>query len=210
MNTQQAYDKWSDIYDSNINKTRDLEGKVIRAVLSEIPFKRCLELGCGTGKNTEWLITKADEVISVDLSEAMLGKAKQKLKTEKISFHQADITGDWRFIKGKVDLVTFSLMLEHIENLDEVFSKASHSLDAGCYLYIGELHPFKQYSGSKARFETEDGTQDVPCFNHHVSDFVRAAAKNGLTIADLNEHFDEGDRTSIPRILSILFRKTNG
>jgi hypothetical protein len=35
MNTQQAYDIWSEIYDTNINKTRDLEAIAIREVLSD-------------------------------------------------------------------------------------------------------------------------------------------------------------------------------
>ena len=28
-----------------------------------------LELGCGSGKNTEWLITKADKLVGLDFSE---------------------------------------------------------------------------------------------------------------------------------------------
>lgn len=210
MNTQKAYDIWSDTYDTNINKTRDLEGKAIKQMLAEISFKRCVEIGCGTGKNTKWLCTQADLVTSVDLSESMLLKAKEKIKSDRVGFHQADIIHSWDFINSTVDLITFSLVLEHIENLDEVFRKASASLVVGGYVYLGELHPFKQYSGSKARFETENGVQVVPCFNHNVSDFVLAANKNGLTIIGLNEYFDEDDRATIPRILTLLLRKIDG
>ncbi|MGB4399295.1 MAG: hypothetical protein WBJ10_07995, partial [Daejeonella sp.] len=95
-------------------------------------------------------------------------------------------------------------------NLVEVFRKASASLVVGGYVYLGELHPFKQYSGSKARFDTENGVQAVPCFIHHVSDFVLAAKNNVLTIIGLNEYFDEDDRATIPRILTLLFRKIDG
>ncbi len=45
-------------------------------------------------------------------------------------------------------------------------------------MYIGELHPFKQYAGSKARFNTEAGEQVVNCYNHHITDFTDAAIQN--------------------------------
>jgi ubiquinone/menaquinone biosynthesis C-methylase UbiE len=207
MNTEQAYNNWASQYDTNVNKTRDLEGIVLRNTLSAIHFETCLEIGCGTGKNTAWFIEKATQVTSVDFSEEMLAKAKTKVTSNKVQFVQADITTDWTFKNQLYDLVSFSLILEHIENLDPVFKQVAQSLKPGGHVYIGELHPFKQYAGSKARFETENGVQVVDCFTHHVSDFVQSAQKNGLTLVDINEHFDEENRNEIPRILTILLRK---
>jgi len=157
MNVKQAYNIWADQYDTNQNKTRDLEAFSLRNTLKNIAFDTCLEIGCGTGKNTEWLAKKAKRVTSVDLSEEMLAKAKAKIKSGNVEFQQADITGDWTFVQSSYDLITFSLVLEHIENLEDIFRKASQVISPGGYVYIGELHPFKQYSGSKARFETEEG-----------------------------------------------------
>ena len=207
MNTKQAYNIWSKQYDSNINKTRDLEAIVLRKVLENIHFNSCLEIGCGTGKNTEWLITKAKQITAVDLSEEMLAKAKEKISSEIVQFIQADITFDWTFSKKQYDLVTFSLVLEHIQNLDHVFHEVSKSLTKEGIVYIGELHPFKQYEGSKARFETEEGVQVVECFNHNISDFIDSAKKNNLELIKIDEYFDGNDRTTIPRILTLLFQK---
>jgi ubiquinone/menaquinone biosynthesis C-methylase UbiE len=207
MNVQQAYDQWSQQYDINENKTRDLEAKALREVLSTITFQNCLEVGCGTGKNTQWLITKAKQITAVDLSAEMLQKAKKKIANDDVSFIQADITKEWNFTTQQYDLVRFSLVLEHIENLEEVFRKAWDKLNSGGYVYVGELHPFKQYSGSKARFETEEGLQVVTCFNHHVSDFTQAAKNFGFNVINLQEYFDDSDRTNIPRLLTILFQK---
>ena len=103
--------------------------------------------------------------------------------------------------------MTFSLVLEHIEDLAPVFKKAFSVLLPGGYAYVGELHPFKQYTGTKARFDTADGRQIVDCYNHHVSDFTMAATAAGFTILTLNEHFDTADRNEIPRIITILLRK---
>lgn len=206
MNVKEAYNNWAAQYDTNLNKTRDLEARSLRSMLADMAFDSCLEIGCGTGKNTVWLIEKATQVTAVDLSEEMLAKARQKISSSKVNFIQADITKPWHFIHSSYDLVTFSLVLEHIENLDAVFEKTAAALHSGGHLYIGELHPFKQYTGSKARFETEQGVQVVTCYNHHVSEFVQSARQHGLMLEDIKEFFDE-DQTEIPRILSLIMKK---
>jgi hypothetical protein len=87
------------------------------------------------------------------------------------------------------------------------FKKLAKVTATGSQVYIGELHPFKQYAGSKARFETETGTQILTCFNHHVTDFLQAATASGFQLIQLEEQFDEGDRSQLPRILNLLFEK---
>lgn len=207
MNIQQAYNNWASQYDTNNNRTRDLEGKALRATLASIPFETCLEIGAGTGKNTEWLVRRVMHLTAVDLSEEMLKRAKRKVHSNKVEFIQADITKGWSFIQQQYDLVSFSLVLEHIENLAHIFKEAAEVLKPGGYVYIGELHPFKQYTGTKARFDTEEGRQEVECYTHHISDFVQLAKQHSLKLVDVNEFFDENDRTSIPRILTILLQK---
>ncbi|MBK8608768.1 MAG: class I SAM-dependent methyltransferase [Chitinophagaceae bacterium] len=207
MNIRDAYDIWSSQYDTNKNPTRDLEAKALQQTLNSLKFDHCLEIGCGTGKNTAWLQNRASRITAVDFSAAMLARAKEKTDPEKVNFVQADINEDWHFADEKYDLVSFSLVLEHIENLEPIFQKASAALIPGGYVYMGELHPFKQYTGTKARFENEAGRQVPTCFNHHISDFVLPAIRNGLNLVTLSEYFDDDDRNSIPRILAILFRK---
>ncbi len=207
MNIKESYNLWADQYDDNVNKTRDLEALSLRESLSEIEFESCLEIGCGTGKNTRWLVNKATHITAVDLSEEMLAKAKEKIKSSKVNFQLADITKDWKFLERKYDLITFSLVLEHIENLEEVFNKASMAIKPNGFMYVGELHPFKQYSGTKARFETTEGMQVVTCFNHHISEFTNAAKNNGFEVVQLKEYFDGNNYSTVPRILALLFQK---
>ncbi len=207
MNIRTAYNAWSQQYDTNANRTRDMEAKVLREVLKDVAFGRVLEIGCGTGKNTEWLVERAEHITAIDLSEGMLAKARAKVGSAKVRFVQADILQPWTFREGSYDLVTFSLVLEHVEHLEPMLKEAATSLSSGGHVYIGELHPFKQYAGTKARFETEQGTHVVTCFDHHISEFLQAARSNGLELVHLREHFDADDATSPPRILSLLLRK---
>jgi ubiquinone/menaquinone biosynthesis C-methylase UbiE len=207
MNIKEAYQEWSEQYDTNENRTRDLEALALRSVLSTINFQKVLEFGCGTGKNTVWFEQKAQKVIAADFSEAMMAKAAQKIVTSNVEFILSDINKPWDFTTDKFDLVSFSLILEHVESIDEIFNKTNKVIQPGGFLYIGEFHPFKQYAGSKARYNTPEGEQEVTCYTHNVSDFIHAANKYGFSLIDLEEWFDDNDRNQVPRILSLLFKK---
>lgn len=207
MSTQELYDQWSATYDAVENKTRDLEKHAAQYVLNNISFDSVIELGCGTGKNTEWLAERTTHVTAIDLSEEMMAKAKEKIQLPNVVFQQADITQPWTFTDRKADLITCSLILEHIEDLASLFEQVSNHLKENGHFYICELHPFKQYSGSKARFETAGGTQVLPCYIHNITDYTEAAEANGFTLMHLQEWFDDNNRNNIPRLISFLFKK---
>jgi ubiquinone/menaquinone biosynthesis C-methylase UbiE len=199
------YNAWAGTYDQVVNKTRDLEGLALRTVLSDFHFDSILEAGCGTGKNTSFLAKHAGEILSVDFSHEMLTKARQKNSDANVKFLQCDLNQPWPFPKNAYDLVSFSLVLEHFHSLSHVFQEAFNGLRPGGKLYIGELHPFKQYAGSKARFETATGEVKVlDCFTHHIADYFDAANSVGFQFDQLKEWFDT-DRYEIPRVLTIVF-----
>ena len=207
MSTQKLYDQWSATYDTIENKTRDLEKHACETVIGELDFTRVLELGAGTGKNTAWLAERADRVLSVDFSEDMQAIARAKVTNSNVEFRLGDVREKWGFGDFGADLITCSLILEHVEDLGFVFQKASATLMSGGRFYICELHPFKQYEGSKARFETADGTQVTECFQHDVSDYTTAALVTGFAIERMDEWFDDDERANTPRLISFVFAK---
>ncbi len=206
MSIEKAYDSWSSQYDTNQNKTRDLDKKVTREVLDNVKFNTVLELGCGTGKNTHWLQSKAEHILGVDFSEEMLNIAREKIKTKNTILLKADITTNWDWASDNFDLVTCNLILEHIENINFIFAQAYSKLKPGGYFFISELHPFKQYTGSKARFDSGDGMVELKTFTHHISEFLESANSAGFQLEKLNEWFDE-EGNPTPRILSLLLKK---
>ena len=206
VNNQQAYNAWSETYDTVQNKTRDLEAIALRESVAVSKPLDILEIGCGTGKNTEWLLTKAKHLVAADFSTEMLAKAKEKIAANNVEFKQFDLRNEWAFGERQFDLITCSLALEHIENIDFVFRQASGVLRKDGLFYIGELHPFKQYQGSKARFDTESGVFELECFVHHVSEFFEAAKNNNFACVELKEWFDDGDKTTVPRLLTMIYK----
>ena len=211
MSTQQMYDQWSATYDEVENPTRDLEKRACEKTLESFAFNAVIELGSGTGKNTEWLSSRAAKVTCVDLSPDMQSIARTKIGRENVQFVLGDIRADWSFLEATADLITCSLILEHVENLDHVFGEAYAHLNASGHFYVCELHPFKQYSGSKARFEADGELHVLDCYLHHITDYTDAASKARFAVERMDEWFDGDDRNSIPRLISFLFRlEANG
>jgi ubiquinone/menaquinone biosynthesis C-methylase UbiE len=207
MDIQNAYNQWSGTYDSDENLTRDLDQRVTMDLLGNLHFDSILELGCGTGKNSGFLAKLASVVHAVDFSEGMIQKAKEKVQAENVHFSMMDITQRWDFGDQYFDLVVCNLVLEHIEELQFVFSEAARVLQSNGYFFINELHPFRQYDGKKARFTRNEATVEVDAFVHHVSDFFGAAIENGLALIKLNEYWHEADENKLPRILSLMFER---
>ena len=115
------YDAWAHKYDIDANPTRDLDKIVTIESLSKIDFSNVLEIGCGTGKNTEWLVTRANRLVGLDFSKNMLALALEKINSDKVDFIDANINHEWPVNDNSFDLATVNLTLEHIEKLDHIF-----------------------------------------------------------------------------------------
>jgi len=205
-----AYDDWSSSYDRDPNRTRDLDAEVVRRVLAGRRLGRVVEAGCGTGKNTGFFATIAEDVQALDASAGMLAQARAKLGAANVAFVPADLRRQWPVATGSADLVAFDLVLEHVEDLRPLFAEAARVLRPGGELFLCELHPFRQYEGKHAHFQRGDVVIAVPCFTHHVSDFTAAAAGACLRLVDLQEWWHAADNGKAPRLLSLRFARHDG
>jgi malonyl-CoA O-methyltransferase len=208
MSIQNAYNDWSASYDTDENLTRDLDQQVTREMLAGQHFKSILEIGCGTGKNTVFLAQIGEKVHALDFSQGMIEKAMEKVKAQNARFSLADLTQPWPCEDQAYDLLVCNLVLEHIEDLSFIFSEAARVLENEGKFLLNELHPFRQYEGKKARFQSDKEVTEVPAFVHHISDFVAAASGSGLRLLKLNERWHEADwQGKPPRIISFVFQK---
>lgn len=209
MSIQKAYNEWSQTYDTDRNLTRDLDQQIMREELADLRFNSILEIGCGTGKNTTFLTQIGTHVHALDFSEGMIAKAKEKVKADNVKFSIADLTQRWPCEDRAYDLIVCNLVLEHIEDLSFIFSEAVRVLVEGGKFFVNELHPFRQYEGKKARFQSGEDVAEIPAFVHHISEFVNAASTNGLTLRKLKErwHPEDINVSKPPRVISFFFEK---
>jgi ubiquinone/menaquinone biosynthesis C-methylase UbiE len=203
-----SYDAWAASYDSDANRTRDLDAVVLREVFVARTFAAILEVGCGTGKNTGFLAERGAAVHALDFSAGMLAKAREKVASPRVTWTVADATQPWPLPAASVDLVTCNLVLEHVAHLAPIAAEAARVLRPGGEWFVCELHPCRQYEGTTARFHRGDAVTQIGAFVHHVSDYVQAGLGAGFQLVDLHEHWHATDTNRPPRLLAVHFRLT--
>jgi ubiquinone/menaquinone biosynthesis C-methylase UbiE len=207
MSIEQAYTVWSVTYDQDRNLTRDLDEDVTRKTLSSLRCNSILEIGCGTGKNTTLLARIGRRVQALDFSPGMIEIARRKVSLDNVTFAVADITQPWPIADQSFDLVVCNLVLEHVSDLTFVFAEAFRSLRHGGQFFVSELHPFRQYQGTRANFQRGQETTQIPAFVHHISDFIAAGGHAGLILSTLKESWHQQDQNKPPRLVSFMFQK---
>lgn len=202
-----AYNEWAEIYDSNQNATRDLNARVLRQESFSLAGKQVLEIGCGTGINTEYLSTGAKQVTGMDFSEEMLAHAKKRVTQRNVQFISGDITHLWPFEEDSFDFITANLVLEHVENVAFIFREACRILRSGGHLYVSELHPYRQLQKSQAKYISPETGQEVlvDAYYHSVPEYINAGLNSGFILRRANEHQNESDET--PRLFALFFEK---
>ena len=207
MKTKKAYDLWAKNYDFVDNKTRDLDSEVVDEIINKVSFRKVLEIGCGTGKNTDKFASKAKKVFAVDFSPEMLKIAKAKIKADNVEFVETDITKKWSFEKESIDFISCNLTLEHVQDIDFIFSETNRTLIKNGKFFVCELHPFQQYIGKNANFQNENKTIEIKCFTHHLSEYWMVSKKYGFRCLEFDEWFLDQKESEMPRLISFLFEK---
>ena len=207
MKIQDAYTRWSTTYDYDRNLTRDLDQTAIERTLTHRRYDDVLELGCGTGKNTALLTRIAQQIVALDFSSGMLRQAKTKIGSKDVLFVLADLTKPWPCKDESFELIVCNLVLEHVEDLDAIFSQGARALKVGGEFFVSELHPFRQYQGSQAQIRPDHEAIKIQAFVHHLSDFTESARKHGLSLRMMNEWWHEQDQNKPPRLVSFTFEK---
>jgi ubiquinone/menaquinone biosynthesis C-methylase UbiE len=201
-------------YDLVQNLTRDLAGEALREVGLNLAGGRIVEVGCGTGRNTEWLARPeagSTSIVALDFSEEMLVKARVRVAEADVRFIQHDVRLSWPLETASADVMIAMLILEHVENLAPVFAEAARVLTRGGEVFCCELHPMRQLSGGQAQFSNaKTGERKiVTAFIHDVSEYVNTALESGFELVKMGEWRDGGSSPqSQPRLLSFLFRRS--
>ncbi|MGB9695840.1 MAG: class I SAM-dependent methyltransferase [Ignavibacteria bacterium] len=117
-----------------------LEKQVISSFVEKIPGGRVLEVGCGTGHWTKYLVDslKFSEIIAIDTSEAMLEIARRKI-TDKVRFDLADAE-KLSFNNNDFDVVVAITVMEFVSNIPSAFGEIYRVLRPGGHFVGGFLN----------------------------------------------------------------------
>ncbi|MFV8916271.1 class I SAM-dependent methyltransferase [Serratia fonticola] len=145
--SQNIYDNQT-FFDGYAQLSRSVQGldgapewPTIRSILPDLQGKKVVDLGCGYG----WFCRSAREqgaaqVLGMDLSEKMLGKAKEMTEDPAIEYRQQDLEA-LQLPAASFYLVYSSLTLHYIEDLGKLFSTVYQALvNGGEFIFTAE-HP---------------------------------------------------------------------
>ncbi|KAH3999620.1 hypothetical protein HBI81_086160 [Parastagonospora nodorum] len=215
IGTQQAYDQWATVYDSDGNMLQAIDDLELAILLPQFlaqvqdsvttPTISLLDLGCGTGRNTQKLLdfalapNRRSTVVGLDFSKGMLDLAAEKLSTYndgRLRLEQCDCfptatntsAPPFPSVVGltPVNAVLSTLVLEHVP-LPSFFSTLSTLLLPGGLALVTNMHA-DMGAKSQAGFVNKDGVKvRGESFAHTVRDTVDEATRAGFEVLGVKE-----------------------
>lgn len=138
---------WNENYYKNLS---DLEKDFLKdiwltkyeGIILSIKNKKAVDLGCGLGQDSKWMMDHGFDVISCDFSESALNKLKEIIPNANIM--NLDITESLPFETDSVGLVNANLSLHYfdMEKTKEIFDNIYRILEAGGML-VGRMNSDK-------------------------------------------------------------------
>lgn len=109
-------------------------------------FKKCLELGCGTGNLTEFIVEDF-QVDAIDLSDEMLAVAANKIMNKNVHFYKQNMQnlmfeGNYDLVVSSCDSINYILEREELEKLFKwVYD---HLNDGGMFIFdMNSIYKFE-------------------------------------------------------------------
>jgi len=163
-----------------------------------------LDIGCGTGLVGAAVRASANRLDGVDLSAAMLEKARGKNLYDRLE--QADIIAFMSAHKDSYDAIAGAATLIHFGDLQTVFQAAAAALRPS------GLFVFTLFANEVADFAVaaSDRLAQSGCYTHNASYVERLAGTCGFSVVALEKviHEHDQDGNSVPGLLAVLRRAT--
>lgn len=111
------------------------------SMLGDVAGLRVLEVGCGSGPLTEWLVDQGARVTAMDVSPAMLALAEQRL-AGRAHLLVADLGAGLGFAAdGSFDVVVASLVMHYLRDWGAALAEVHRVLVASGRLVFSTHHP---------------------------------------------------------------------
>lgn len=152
------YDSW---YYTELGSVSDQVERHLAQSMFKVPGPKILEIGCGTGQYTSWLVQEGYEVTAVDISGEMMALAQKKIavieestaKAKPVHWWQADITEILEQLET-YDGIFSMTAFEFVPEPEKVLKKLFSCLKPGGCMMIGlitGMSAWSEFYGEAAR-----------------------------------------------------------
>lgn len=153
-------------YSQLTRQTRGLDGApewpTVQAMLPPLADKRVADLGCGFGWVSRWMREQgAAQVLGIDLSQNMIGRAIADTADPQIQYRIADLE---TLVLPAVsfDLVYSALAFHYVQDFPRLVGMIHNALVAGGYLVFTIEHPIFMAAAHPHWIADEDGRKTWP------------------------------------------------
>ena len=187
LSARDGYALWAASYEQTIKD--DMDRGVLDRIASVVwpDVQRAADLGCGTGRTGAWLRAHGvARVDGIDGAPEMLEQARARGVFDRLAVADVAASG---LDAAAYDLVTTSLVDEHLADLRPLYREAARLARAGgAYVLVG-FHPFFiMKTGMPTHFDGPDGKPvAIETHIHLFAEHVGAASLAGWRLAELHE-----------------------
>ena len=183
LEPQAAYALWAKSYPPHPhNALMDLEQQTVIALLPAVNGLTVLDAGCGTGRYLQALKQRGAFAIGMDLSAAMLSRAREL--TSQVA--RADLRA-LPFDAMSIDVVVCGLALGDFAELELALAEVVRVLRIGGRIIYSVVHPSGEAAGWSRTFDSHGRTLAIDGVWHSLDRHREACAAAGLTIEEWRE-----------------------
>ncbi|MCX7951034.1 MAG: class I SAM-dependent methyltransferase [Clostridiales bacterium] len=204
-NLSLVYDKLMDV---DYNQWTNFLVEYFKTEKKELKYKKCLELGCGTGNMTVNLKKLGMDVTALDSSDDMLTKAEEKLRQlrYKVNFLKQDIRSfilnrKYEYIFSFCDCFNYILKEEDLKK--SFINVYNHLDDNGYFVFdISTEYKLKEVIGEK----TFTLNQEDVCYiwdNYIKDDIIEMYITFFVKEGKLYRRFDERHIQSMHKVYKL-------
>jgi predicted TPR repeat methyltransferase len=164
--------------------------RLVVSAISQLSSSRVntiVDAGCGTGLVGELLRSTAGHLVGVDISEAMLSRAREKHVYDEL--HCGDLVEYLASHPRSCDIISSAATLIHFSDLNPIFAAAASCLrPAG--LFVFTVFP-NDDDPETVGIGTLNGLAQAGCFRHGSGYVTETAAKHGFIVERLQREAHE-------------------
>lgn len=146
------------------------------AEINKVESKTAIDLGCGIGQDTKWLLDKGFDVVSGDFSDRALNKLKEIIPNSKTM--QIDIKEKLPFEDNSIGLINANLSIHYfsMENTIKIFNEIRRVLKPNG-LFVGRVN------SDKNEGYIQENTKEIEkTFIMKMEDIADYLTKNSLIL----------------------------
>jgi len=183
LDPQSAYQLWAGSYPPRAhNRLMEVEQETVLALLPDVRELTVLDAGCGSGRYLRVLGERGANAIGMDLSRAMLERARET--TTRIA--RADLRA-LPFDAMSFDLVVCGLALGDLAEIELALTEIARVLRPGGRVIYSVVHPAGGEAGWLRTFESGGKQWAIDSFWHSADRHREACASAGLVIEEWRE-----------------------